>query len=84
MLILKLPHRRWSLPLVEEEEDDEMGEGALGASLWVALLSMLSGSRSVRSGMICLGSFSYRPPPSRIRPYPLYTKIGWVHGGLEC
>jgi hypothetical protein len=24
MLILRLPHRRWSLPLIREEEDDGM------------------------------------------------------------
>jgi hypothetical protein len=24
VLILRLPHRRWSLPLIKEEEDDEM------------------------------------------------------------
>ena len=32
----------------------------------------------MRNGMICLGSSS----PSKIQLYPLYTKIGWVHGVL--
>ena len=36
MLILRLPHHWWSLPLVGEEEDDGCGGGALGAPLWVA------------------------------------------------
>jgi hypothetical protein len=63
VLILRLPHRRWSLPLVGEKEDDICGGGALDAPLWVALLSVLSKSRwMVRNGMIYLGS-SF---PSRI------------------
>jgi hypothetical protein len=44
VLILRMPLCRWSLPLVGEEEDDGCGGGALGASLWVALLSVLSRS----------------------------------------
>ena len=44
VLILRLPHRRWSLPLVREEEDDARGGGALGAPLSVALLSALNRS----------------------------------------
>jgi hypothetical protein len=31
VLILRLPHRWWSLRLVKEEEDDVCGGGALGA-----------------------------------------------------
>ena len=58
MLILRLPRHRWSLPLVGEEEDDGCGGGALGAPLWVALLSVPSRSGSVRNGMIYLGSSS--------------------------
>ena len=42
MLILRLPHHRWSLSLIEEEEDDGCGGGALGALLRVALLLVLS------------------------------------------
>jgi hypothetical protein len=30
------------------------------------------------NGMIYLGLSS----PSKVGPYPLYTEIGWVHGGL--
>jgi hypothetical protein len=78
VLILRLPHCRWSLPLVGEEEDDGCGGGALGAPLWVALLLVQSRSGSVRNGMICLGSF----PPSRIQPYSLYIEIGRIHDGL--
>ena len=38
MLILGLPRRRWSLPLVGEEEDDGMRwRSSRCASLWVAL-----------------------------------------------
>jgi hypothetical protein len=44
VLILRLPRRRWSLPLIKEEEDDGYIRGALGAPLWVALLSVLSKS----------------------------------------
>jgi hypothetical protein len=36
VLILRFPRRRWSLPLIREEEDDGCGGGALGASLGVA------------------------------------------------
>jgi hypothetical protein len=32
----------------------------------------------MRNGMFCLGLSS----PSKVRPYPLYTEIGLVHGGL--
>ena len=32
----------------------------------------------MRNGMICLGTSS----PSNVQPYPLYTEIGRVHGGL--
>ena len=51
--------------------------GDLGAPLWVALLSMLSRSRW--NEMECLGF----DPPLQVRPYPLYNKIGQVHGSLE-
>jgi hypothetical protein len=78
VLILRSPHRQWSLPLVGEEEDDGCGEGALGAPLWVALLSMPSRRGLVRNGMICLGSSS----PSRGSDLPLYPEVGWVHGSL--
>ena len=53
MLILRLPHRRWSLPLVRRKETVECGGGeALGAPLQVALLSVQSGGRW--NGMECL------------------------------
>jgi hypothetical protein len=42
VLILRLPHRSWSLPLVREEEDDGCGGGALGAPIWVAPLSVIT------------------------------------------
>jgi hypothetical protein len=54
VLILKLLRRRWSLPLVEEEEDNGSGGGALDAPLWIALLSVSSRSESILD----------RPPPS--------------------
>jgi hypothetical protein len=80
VLILRLPHRRWSLPLGEEEEDDGCGGGALGAPPIVALLSVLSRSGwMMRNGMIYLGSSSSGILFPRIQPYPLYMKIGWVH-----
>jgi hypothetical protein len=78
VLILRLLHHRWSLPLVEEEEDDWCGGGALGAPPCVALLLVPSRSRSVRNGMISLGLSS----PSKVRSYPLYTGIGQVHDSL--
>jgi hypothetical protein len=62
VLILRLPYYRWSLPLIGEEEDDGCGGGALGAPLWVALLSVPSRSGLVRIGMICLGLSS----PSKV------------------
>jgi hypothetical protein len=42
LLIQRLPLCRWSLSLVGEEEDNRCDGGALGAPLWVALLSVLS------------------------------------------
>jgi hypothetical protein len=44
----------------------------------VALLSVLSRSGTVRSGMIYLGSSS----PSLGSDLPLYSEVGWVHDGL--
>jgi len=38
VLILRLPRRRWSLPLVEEEKEDKYGSGALGAPLGCSAL----------------------------------------------
>jgi hypothetical protein len=55
VLILRLLHRRWSLPLVGEEEDNGCGGGALGRPSLVALLLVPSRSGSVRNIMICLG-----------------------------
>jgi hypothetical protein len=53
------------------------GGGALGAPLWVALLSMLSKGQ----GMDWNDLSSSDRPPSRSDLIP-YNKIGWVHGGL--
>jgi len=55
VLILRLPRRRWSLPLVGEEEDDGMRWRSSRAPLWVALLLVLSRGQGIEwSGMICL------------------------------
>ena len=63
MLVLRLHHRWWSLPLVREEEDDRNGGGALDTPLWVALLSMLGSGGLVKSGTLCLGLFSLLSSP---------------------
>jgi hypothetical protein len=54
VLILGSSHRWWILPLTGEEEDDGCGGVALGASLYVALLSVQSSSGTVRTQMICV------------------------------
>jgi hypothetical protein len=55
VLILRLPHHRWSLPLVEEKEDDRMWWRCSRCPSLVALLSMLSRGQGMEwSGMICL------------------------------
>jgi hypothetical protein len=56
VLIVRLPHRRWSLPSLERRKTMGAGGGAFGASLWVVLLSVLSRSGSMRNGMIYLDS----------------------------
>jgi hypothetical protein len=53
------------------------GGGALGAPLWVALLSVLSKGQGIEWNDL---SSSDRPP-SRSDLIP-YNKIGWVHGDL--
>ena len=68
MLILRLSHHWWSLPLVGEEEDDGCDGGALSA-----VQEWINKEWNDLSGIVL---------PSRIRCYPLYIEIGWVHGGL--
>ena len=56
VLILGSPCRRWSLPLVREEEDDGCGGGALNAPLLLALLLVQNLSETMRTRLICLES----------------------------
>ena len=55
------------------------GREALGAPLWVVLLSVQSEGRwtGIERLVIKLGIL-----PLKVRPYPLYNEIGQVQGGL--
>ena len=67
MLILRLSHHPWSLPLLERKETAGCGGGgALGAPLWVALLPVQSEGKW--NGMECL-VIKLRPSRSDLIPY---------------
>ena len=63
MLILRLPHRRWSLPLIREEEDDRM----LWRSYKCPYLGclVLGVEQRPRNGMEWNDLSSGDPPPPR-------------------
>ena len=63
MLILRLPHRRWSLPLIGEEEDDECGGGALGC------LALCAEQDRIDLGWNDLSRIILPPLGSNLTPY---------------
>jgi hypothetical protein len=79
VLILRLYHHRWSLPLVKEEEDD----GMQWRTSWCPLSGMPLPSVLSRSGSNEeWNDLSQILLPPKVRHYPLYTEIGRVHSGL--
>jgi hypothetical protein len=79
MLIVRLPRRRWSLPLVEEEEDDRM---RWRSSQCPSLGCLALGAKQRPKGGMEWNALSFPPRSPKVRPYPLYKEIGQVHGGL--
>jgi len=76
VLILRLPRHQWSLPLV--------GEKTTGAVEELSCPSLSCSALGVEHERIDeeWNDLSRFVLPSRIPPYPLYIKIGRVHGGL--